>query len=140
MSKVIDVQCNVEFPTDALYLKHKKSEHTLYLKKATPIEAPPESTFPPGLPVDAMPSQEFIEQVQRIENPEITDDSTPSQHPSELPPAIPLTLGYIWTGEHEACRRQPSTLKLEVDGKFFSVAYCESCKVQLESREVASLG
>jgi hypothetical protein len=143
MAKMIDNQCNVEFPSDAAYLVHKKAGHIGNLEGSTPIEAPPVPTPPPGVPAGAMPSPELMEQIQRIENKKdekpATGDSTPSQHPSSLPPAVPLVLEYVWKGEHEKCRRQPGTLKLEVGGKFFSVAYCESCKEQLASKEVANL-
>lgn len=140
MAKMMCIPCNVEFPSDALYMKHKQSGHKL-MEKATPLESLPIPTAPPGVPPEALPSPEFIEQVKRIEEEKKpTEEATkPSQHPSELPKAIPLTIEYIWKGEHEKCRRQPSTLKLEVGGKFFSVAYCETCKEQLESKEVAKL-
>jgi len=139
MAKIMCVPCSVEFESDAVYLKHKKSGHTEFLDQSTPLDSPPIPT--PLVPQEAMLTPELVEMINRIDGKDKAPEepSKASQHPSELPKAAPLVLEYIWKGEHEKCRRQPSTLKLEVGGKFFSVAYCESCKEQLESREVTKL-
>lgn len=135
------IPCNVQFPSDAIYMAHKQSGH-VSMEKAVPLDppTPSNSPLPPGIPESAAPSPEFLEAVKRIEGQTTPEEPTKaSQHPTELPKAAPLVLEYIWKGEHEKCRRQPGTLKLEVGGSFFSVAYCESCKEQLESREVNKL-
>jgi hypothetical protein len=135
------INCSIQFPNDAAYMVHKKSGH-VDMTGATPLDSPTPSNspLPPGIPESAAPSPEFMETIKRLEGAkEPEPSSTPSQHPTELPKAAPLVLEYVWKGEHEKCRRQPSTLKLEVGGKFFSVAYCDSCKEQLESKEVTKL-
>lgn len=142
MAKMIDNQCNVEFASDADYLKHKKAGHKGGLEKAIPIEAPPVPTPPPGVPKEAMPSAEFMEQVARIESSgekPASSDSAASQHPSELPKPNPLVLTYLWIGQCPDDRTEASTFELDVADKHFCIAVCPTCKKQLDTKEVAKL-
>jgi len=142
MGKMIDAQCNVEFPSDALYLVHKKAGHKGGLEKATPIEAPPLPTPPPGVMPESAPSPEFLEMVSRIERKKETppeSNPTPSQHPSELPQSKPISLEYHYSGECPDCRTPIATLEIDVEKKHFCIAFCSSENKQLQSREVAKL-
>lgn len=135
-------KCNLEFPSDSVYLSHKQGDHKTQLEKGQIIEAPPSPTPPPGVPAEAMPTKEFMETVARIESgPEkpATEALKPSQHPSELPESIPLQLTYKYTGECPDHRSPVDTLELDVAGKHFCMAYCSTGKHQIESKEVAKL-
>ena len=131
----------MEFPSDFVYLAHKKGNHKTQLEKGVPIEPPPIPTPPLGVSPEALPTQEFIEQVKRIEDAkeEATGDSTPSQHPPEMPPAQPVVLTYKFTGECSEHRQPVDTLELDVAEKHFAIAICPTCKKQLVTREVAKL-
>src|SRR5690349_21021461 len=98
------IKCNLEFPNDTIYLAHKQSGHTSHLDKAARLDEPPTPIPPPGVPKEALPSPEFMEQIQRIEAEKqkalseqekpVESNSRPSQHPSELPAASPVMLTY----------------------------------------------
>ena len=141
MAKMIDNQCNVEFPSDAAYLAHKKAGHSKATLKGTPIESPPIPTPPPGVPVEAMPTPEFMEMVNRIEGEKkpAEDVSAPSQHPSELPPTQKIQLTYKYTGECPEHRVTVDTLELDIDKNHFCIAFCPSGKHQIETKQVAKL-
>lgn len=141
MATMMCIACSVEFPSDAVYLKHKKSGHAL-MDQATPIGEVATPTPPPGVPATAMPSPEFIEQVKRIEQEKekpAESHSTASQHPSELPAAQPLILTYKYVGECPEHRNPVDTLELDVAKEHFCVAYCPSGKHQVETKGVTKL-
>ncbi len=139
------IKCNVEFPTDAIYMAHKKGDHKTYLDQSTPLESLPVPTPPPGVPLEGaeMPSKEFIEIVKRIEGEKEestpTETSRPSQHPTELPKADPIKLEYIYRGVCPEDRAQITTLELDVAEKHFCIAICSVCKKQLETKEVEKI-
>lgn len=137
MSKMMDIQCNVEFPTEASYFAHKKSGHKTGLDKATPLDTLPIPTPPPG--VQTAPSPEFMEIVNRIEAEPAPSNPTPSQHPTSLPPADPIRLEYVYTGVCPDDRSPVTTLEIDVASKHFAIAFCGSCKKQLENKEVSKL-
>lgn len=141
MPSMMCIQCSVEFPSDALYVKHKKSGHKL-MDQATPLDAPPVPTPPPGVPTESMPSEEFMEAVKRIEDKDKTqasEGSAPSQHPSELPPTAPIILTYFYKGECPDHRVAIETLELDVENNHFCVAYCAVGKHQVQTKQVVKL-
>ncbi len=131
---MICIPCNMEFPSDAIYIRHKNSGHVAFREKGIVLDSPPEPLLPPGFPE---PTSEFVEMVNRIENK--TEEPKPSQHPSELPPASPITLEYIWRGECPSDRASVTTLELDVANKHFCIAICSICRKQLATMEVAKL-
>lgn len=138
MPKMICVKCGLEFPSDAIYLAHKKGDHLTNLDKGISIEEPPIPESPPGISPEALPSPEFIEQINRIENKEEIQ-TPPSQHPTELPEAEPIKLIYLFKGQCPEHRTPIDTLELDVSDKHFVIAVCSTNKEQLETKEVASL-
>lgn len=141
MSKMICVPCNVEFPSDTVYLDHKTSGHKRQMDKAVFIDPPPTPATPPGVPTNALPTPEFMEMVNRIESPKDVAESNPkpSQHPSELPKPIPLVLTYKYIGECPEHRSPIDTLELDVVKEHFCIAYCSTGKHQIETKQVAKL-
>ena len=137
MAKFIDNQCNVEFPSDADYLLHKKANHSKETLKGNRLE----TSIPSGVPPEALPSPEFIATINRLESQKQEEEpsSRPSQHPTELPAAAPIKLTYVWTGECSEHRRPVSSLELDVAEKHFSIAFCPAGNHQIEAKEVAQL-
>lgn len=139
---VMCIPCNFKFISEEAFQVHKQSKHTIFVN-GTPIEdptPPQEPVIPDGIPPEALPSPEFIQQVQEMEKAKQADqDSKPSQHPNELPPAKELKLTYLWVGECPTCRIPPTSIELDVRDIHFVVAICDRCKAQLDSKEVAKL-
>jgi hypothetical protein len=143
MGKMIDANCNIEFDSEEYYLIHKKSGHQGSLDHAVSIETPPIPTPPPGVPKDALPSKEFMETINRIEQKKNTTppapSTPPSRHPTELPEVKSVQLTYKFIGECPEHRVAVDTLELDILNKHFCVAVCPSCRKQLLTREVAKL-
>lgn len=128
------MECNQEFASDALFQQHKQSGHQT---KGSSLEP---------LPTTAMPTPEFMEAVQRIEaevlapspklnNPAVALDGTKL----EVPEPKPIKLKYVFEGDCPTCRKPVSTLELQVKDSHFVIAYCETCKQQLQEREEKNL-
>ena len=125
MPKMICMPCNQEFSSEASYLKHKESGHTT---KGQALEGPGDVSAP---------TPEFLEAVARIESQK--DEQPPTPERPQLPDPKPIALTYVYTGDCPSCRRQPSTLELQVKDTFFVIAYCDNCKKQLMEKEVVKL-
>lgn len=111
-----------------------------------------EKKLPPGIPQDALPSEEFMKTIERLEGP-VTDpaekqalDAHKQEMESRLsslqPPPIvpsPIVLTYRYTGTCPDCNKEVSTLELDIKDTHAVVAYCANCNKQLQSREEKDL-
>ncbi len=126
MAKALCIQCGMEFPNDEVYQKHKSSGHKI---KGTSI-------LPTSIPESAIPTPEFIAQVQQIEQKEseVEKVSRPT-----VPDPTPITLTYKYIGQCPTCRNEVTTLELEIKEDYFVSAYCLNCKKQLSNKKVTKL-
>lgn len=150
MVKMICVPCAQEFPSEEEYIKHKKSGHQT---KGAPVVGP-------GVPQEAAPTPEFLEQVARIEAkeaersrvkrttgagsvrnspPNALQELTGTEVTSDQSQPIPISLKYVFVGQCPDHLVDIETYCLSAGGKYFAVAVCPVDKKQLVEREVVKL-
>ena len=148
MTKIICVACAdaKEFKSEPEYKQHLFDVHhatstKLALDNERMKKANLPKDLPPGIPPDALPTKEFVDAVNRIENPQSKTMLIPPPDLVEtkvLPEVKPIVLKYHYEGTH-TCGNPVSTLELDTDNKHFAIAYCLFCNTQAISREVVNL-
>lgn len=103
-------------------------------KKNTPVQ------LPPGIPSNALPSEEFTQIMNMVEKGTQPSQVTVPQSttPQPEPKIEPIVLKYKYEGM-DSCGNKVNTLELDADGKHFVTAYCLICQKQVEIREVIDL-
>lgn len=119
------------------------------------------------VPDEALPTQEFVEMVNRIETPRKVTESSPTndgdvimvntpsgpvplkkgkivEYEGNSPPVIvkapePIVLEYRFTGQCRKHMTEVSTLTAEVDGKCIAFAFCKECNKNILSQTVPLL-
>lgn len=129
---ILCAQDNQGFLTPELLEQHLLSDHKI-LGKPMGDTAPP----PPMSP-EFLDTLKSIEEDKKKKLKEVVKAPAPVPIVTEPAKLEPIRLTYRYTGNH-SCGNPVETLEMDVDKKHFVTAFCLSCKVQVEVREVASL-
>ena len=129
-----------EWPSDKVYREHllkvhgaTSSDQAMLNEKAKAQNIPKD--LPPGIPQDALPTPEFLEQVKRIEEkPKTLSIPIPT-----LTPIIeekPIVLEYQYKGFCPTCQFPIKTIMLHIGKRLFTVAWCSNCSKEIKHQEV----
>jgi len=143
------MQCPIhgDFPTEEAYLLHIKMDHSGASPEMDLIKIKANG-LPPGIPESAIPTPDFIVQVQRIEAQKqaamqkVAPPLLPLLAPEPLVQAVlkELHLEYCYTGNCPTCSGvNISTLMIEVEKNMIAVALCESCRKSVKQIKVKPL-
>ena len=126
----ICIKCNLDFPSEASYELHVKSGHT---KQGIGV-----LITSPNVAPEALPTPEFMEALNRIEAKQEEAKVTPPVIPVEVV-SDPIKLTYLFKGNCPTDKTVVETIELEADDKYYVIARCPTCKVQLETKKVVKL-
>ncbi len=134
---VLCIPCGLEFPSDLSYRMHKKESHGGQIPGGSGMT----NGLPEGVTEEMLPSPDFVEAVNRIENPIVTNPAEAIVQQLVAPiVGEPIALTYKYTG---TCPEHPTTLvdtiMLDVERSHFAIAFCSVCKTNKYTRRVSRL-
>lgn len=144
------MECNMEFPSIEAYIAHKNSGHTIPGIKIDAVSPPKtDPAIPPNVPPEAIADNDFIQKVEAIKQRE-AEKFKLSQHKEEMqkeaariqantPKPKKVELTYLYIGDCPDDGSHVMTLEVDIGIKHFAIAVCNSCKKQLDSKEVVKL-
>lgn len=143
-------KCGAEFTSDADYKKHKVDhmQGRISDKKIDPVEGPVEEEAPLAPVVPPTPEQKAKAPWNKMVTPieEVYNDplaSSKAQVITQVKKEEPIVLKYVYNGTCPSCNTPVETIPLDVDvdkqKKFVVIAWCSSCKKNIQQRMVTKL-